>query len=59
VQFIVHAKGAIKTEAFKGESMQEAMASDTQGPSPPAIKLFDASPQENSSKQRAAGEEEQ
>jgi electron transport complex protein RnfC len=59
VQFIVHAKGAIKTEAFKGESMQVAMASDTQGPSPPAIKLFDASPQENSSKQRAAGEEEQ
>jgi len=59
VQFIVHAKRAINTEAFRGVSMEEAMASDTQGPIPPAIKLFDASPQENSSNQWAGGKVEE
>jgi electron transport complex protein RnfC len=57
VQFIVHAKRAIKTEALRAMSMEEAMASDTAGPIPPAIKLFDASPKENSSKQWAGGKE--
>ena len=51
VQFIVHAKGAIKTETFRDVGMEEAMASDTQGPMPPAIKLFDASPGQDSSKE--------
>ena len=59
VQFIVHAKTALKTEEFRSESMEEAMLSDTQGPIPPAIQLFDASPQENPSKQRAGGKLEE
>jgi electron transport complex protein RnfC len=59
VQFIVHAKRAIKTEAFRDVSMEEAMASDTHGPIPPAIKLFDASPQDDPSKQRPGGKVEE
>jgi electron transport complex protein RnfC len=59
VQFIVHAKRAIKTEAIRGESMEEAMLSDIQGPLPPPIKLFDTSPQEDASKQRAGGSVEE
>lgn len=59
VQFIVHAKRVINTEAFRAMSMEEAMASDTQGPIPPAIKLFDTSPQENSSRQWAGGKVEE
>jgi electron transport complex protein RnfC len=59
VQFIVHAKRAIKAEAFEGVSMEEAMASDTSGPTPPAIKLFDAPPQEDSSKQWPGGKVEE
>ena len=59
VQFIVHAKRAIKTEAFKDVSMEEAMASNAQGPIPPAIKLFDASPEDDPSKQWAGGEVEE
>jgi electron transport complex protein RnfC len=58
VQFIVHAKRAIKTEAFKDVNMEEAMASDAHGPIPPAIKLFDASPEEDPSKQWAGGKVE-
>ena len=55
VQFIVHAKGAIKTEAIRDVRMEEAMARDTQGPIPPAIKLFDTSPKEDPSNQGAEG----
>ncbi len=55
VQFIVHAKHATKTEALRAMSMEEAMASDTRGPIPPAIKLFDASPPDDPSKQWAGG----
>ena len=59
VQFIVHAKRAIKTEAFKDVNMEEAMASDAHGPIPPAIKLFDASPEEDPSKPWAGGKVEE
>jgi len=51
VQFIVHAKHAIKAETFRAVSMKEVMDSDTQGPIPPAIKLFDTSPEEDPSKE--------
>jgi electron transport complex protein RnfC len=55
VQFIVHAKHAIQTETFRDVSMEEAMEGDTQGPIPPAIKLFDTSPQEDPSKELTGG----
>ena len=59
MQFIVHAKRAIKAEVFRDVSMEEAMASDTHGPIPPAIKLFDAAPEDDPSKQWAGGKVEE
>ena len=59
VQFIVHAKRAIKAAEFMDVGMEEAMASDTQGPTPPAIKLFDTAPEEDPSKQWAGGKVEE
>ena len=55
VQFIVHAKHAIRAETIRQISMEEAMASDTRGPIPPAIKLFDTSPEEGPSKELTGG----
>ena len=59
VQFIVHAKRAIKTEVLRDVSMEESMATDTEGPIPPAIKLFDTAPEDDPSKQWAGGEQKE
>jgi electron transport complex protein RnfC len=59
VQFIVHAKRAIRTEVFRDVSMEEAMTSDLQRPIPPAVKLFEAAPQDDTSRQRAGGKGEE
>jgi electron transport complex protein RnfC len=56
VQFIVHAKQAIKREGVTDVSTEEVMASDTERPISSAIKLFDSSPKEDSSKHLAGGE---
>jgi electron transport complex protein RnfC len=56
VQFIVQAKLAIKAEASRrGVGMEEPIAGDTQARIPPAIKLFEALPQDESSRQGAGG----
>lgn len=56
VQFIVHSKHAMEREAVTDVIREEVMASDTDRPISPAIKLFASSPKEDPSKHVAGGE---
>ena len=59
VQFIVHAKLAIKAAASKRDvRLEEAIAGDTQARTLPAIKLFESLPQDETSNQGAGGKAE-
>jgi electron transport complex protein RnfC len=60
VQFIVHAKRAIKNEASRRDvHTKEAVAGDTQAPIPPPIRLFEALPEDETIRQRAGGKAEE